>query len=247
VNLTHRSRRRLAVALGAAGLAAATAVAATAGGSWSLFSATASPPTPQNFQAGTVVLDLGSAGSSTGDALTIGVGNMAPGNTVARAVTLTNAGTLPLASIAFAVSSPTTPSSTCTTTACPLAFGGVLVAGGTSGGASTNPLLGTSTSASLQIEVQSCPTSWSATALSDGGYSYTCSGTTTTLVPQEPVGDALSAPVTWTSGLNALNPGGVDYLLVTVSLPTSAPNSDQGLSATLTYAFEGTQAAVGAA
>lgn len=237
MNLTHRSRRRLAVALAAAGVAGATAVAATAGGSWSLFSATASPPTPQNFQAGTVVLDLGSAGSSTGDALTIGVGNMAPGNTVARAVTLTNAGTLPLASIAFAVSSPTTTGA---------AYVGSSGAGG-QGGTSTNPLLGTSTSASLQIEVQSCPTSWSATALSDGGYSYTCSGTTTTLVPQEPVGDALTTPVTWTSGLNALNPGGVDYLLVTVSLPTSAPNSDQGLSATLTYAFEGTQAAVGAA
>lgn len=44
-------------------------------------------------------------------------------------------------------------------------------------------------------------------------------------------------------GLNALTAAGTDYLRVTLTLPSTAPNSFQGLSSTVSYAFTGTQRA----
>ena len=39
----------------------------------------------------------------------------------------------------------------------------------------------------------------------------------------------------------SLNPGGTDYLAITISLPTSADNTFQGKSAALSLTFTGTQ------
>ena len=43
------------------------------------------------------------------------------------------------------------------------------------------------------------------------------------------------------TGLNSMNAGGVDNLNFTVSLPTSAGNTFQGLSAPLSITFTGVQ------
>jgi hypothetical protein len=208
-------------AMGAAGLLALVGITE---GAYSTFNSTTSPPSPQNLSTGTVVISLGSG--SSGDALTIGATNVAPGDTIQREVVLQNTGTLPLASIDFGVSGDT-----------------------------SNPLNQTSGTSSLQIEVQSCSTNWTASPLADGGYSYTCSGTTSTVLPQEALGTAIADspsstqsssssnnPSVWTSGLHSLQPNSSpDYLVVTLSLPADAPTSDQGLSDSLTYSFVGVQ------
>jgi hypothetical protein len=212
----HRSVRKK-VAASAAGVVGAglLAVGLVSAPGFSLFNSAASPSSPESVSTGTVAISLGSAGSSTGDALTVGASNLAPGDTVERAATLNNGGSLPLANITLTVA----PSAS-----------NALVTDATDG---------------LQFEVQSCPSAWSSTALSDGGWSYTCSGTPTTVVASEAVA-SISSPINLT-GLNSAAPGGTDYLMATLTLPTSAPNSFQGLSNSLTYTFTGVQQPGGAA
>lgn len=212
----NRSLRKK-VAASAAGVIGAglLAVGLVSAPGFSLFNAAASPSAPENLSTGTVAISLGTAGSSTGDALTVGAANLAPGDTVERAATLTNGGSLPLADITLTV----TPSGS-----------NALVTDATNG---------------LQFEVQSCPSAWSSTALSDGGWSYSCSGTPTTVVASEAVA-SITSPITLT-GLNSTAPAGTDYLMATLSLPTSAPNSFQGLNDSLTYSFTGVQQPGGAA
>jgi spore coat-associated protein N len=94
----------------------------------------------------------------------------------------------------------------------------------------------------LTASIASCSVAWTATALSSGGYTYSCSGTTTTVMAATSVNALLSTPVAL-SPVNSINPGGNDYLVVTLTLPSSAPNSDQGLSDSLTYNFNGVQQA----
>jgi hypothetical protein len=47
--------------------------------------------------------------------------------------------------------------------------------------------------------------------------------------------------------LNALAAGGTDHLQVVLTLPSTADNSFQGKTSTVTYQFTGTQRAAGAA
>jgi hypothetical protein len=79
----------------------------------------------------------------------------------------------------------------------------------------------------LQLALKSCAVAWTAT--------NTCAS-----------GEALlsTGPVVGTRTLvnpAALNPGATDYLAFTVSLPTSADNTFQGKSTTLSLTFTGTQ------
>ncbi len=79
----------------------------------------------------------------------------------------------------------------------------------------------------LQLGIQSCSVAWTGS---------TCSGTSHTVVP---AGSAVGM-------INLANPfslaaGATDYLSVTISLPTTADNSFQGKSASLSLVFTGTQ------
>jgi hypothetical protein len=88
----------------------------------------------------------------------------------------------------------------------------------------------------LQLAVRKCSVAWTQTGTAQAP-SYSCSGTQTTI---------LSGPAINTAGLNnpaALIAGGSDYLTFTVSLPSTAGNSFQGLSAQLNLVFTGTQRA----
>lgn len=102
--------------------------------------------------------------------------------------------------------------------------------------ASPSSALDTDATNGLQMTVQSCPTAWT-----EGGtapaYTYTCSGTATTVLASRPVIGA-NIPLT---GLNSLTAGGTDNLVVTLTFPTSAPNSFQGLSDTIGFSFTGVQ------
>jgi predicted ribosomally synthesized peptide with SipW-like signal peptide len=100
--------------------------------------------------------------------------------------------------------------------------------------ATAGSILTTDTVNGLQLSLKSCSVAWT-----QGGTAaaptYTCAGTTQTLA---------NGPAVTTIGLPnpaALNAGGTDHLVFTVSLPASADNTFQGKSASLSLSFTGIQ------
>ena len=99
--------------------------------------------------------------------------------------------------------------------------------------ATASSILDTDRSSGLQLKVQRCSAAWSG---GDGAWS--CPGTAGTLYSGPMV---VTRPL---AGAASLNPGGVDHLLLTASLPASANGSDyQGRSSTLGLVFDGVQRA----
>jgi Camelysin metallo-endopeptidase len=101
--------------------------------------------------------------------------------------------------------------------------------------AGSSNLLTTDATNGLQLAVRRCSVPWTQTTTSPGP-AYGCSGTETTLF-SGPIGGSrtLASPA-------SLNPGGKDYLVFTISLPTSAGNGFQGLGTTVNLTFTGSQA-----
>jgi spore coat-associated protein N len=102
--------------------------------------------------------------------------------------------------------------------------------------ASPSSLLDTDTTNGLQMVIDKCSQAWT-----EAGppYTYTCGGTTSTVLASRAViGSNLAL-----SNLSALTSGATDHLRVTLTLPSAAPNSFQNQSSTITYAFTGTQRA----
>ncbi|WP_369137053.1 TasA family protein [Modestobacter versicolor] len=101
--------------------------------------------------------------------------------------------------------------------------------------ATTSSLLDTDKVNGLQLTVTSCPVVWTE-SVANGVATYTCSAPTTTLV----TGSAVKANAALTN-VAAVNPKGVDHLVVTLSLPTSADNNFQNKTSALSLTFSGTQ------
>ena len=102
--------------------------------------------------------------------------------------------------------------------------------------ATTSSLLDTDATNGLQVKIEKCSTAWTESGTAPA-YTYSCSGTkTTALASQQIIGSNLAL-----TGLSALTAGGVDYLMVTVSLPTTADNTFQSKSSVVNFAFTGTQ------
>src|SRR5216684_426968 len=102
--------------------------------------------------------------------------------------------------------------------------------------ATTSSLLDTDTTNGLQMVIDKCSVAWTET----GGppYTYTCSGTTSSVLASLPVIGSNLAPSTINLG------AGVDnFLRVTLTLPSGAPNSLQSQSSTIQYSFTATQRA----
>ncbi len=102
--------------------------------------------------------------------------------------------------------------------------------------ASPSSLLDTDATNGLQMVVDKCSQAWT-----EAGppYTYTCGGTTSTVLASRPViGSNLSL-----SNLSVTAPSATDHLRVTLTLPSGADNTFQNQSSTLTYAFTGTQRA----
>jgi spore coat-associated protein N len=102
--------------------------------------------------------------------------------------------------------------------------------------ASPSSLLDTDTTNGLQMVIDKCSQAWT-----EAGppYTYTCGGTTSTVLASRAViGSNLAL-----SNLSALTSGATDHLRVTLTLPSAAPNSFQNQSSTIIYAFTGTQRA----
>jgi len=93
----------------------------------------------------------------------------------------------------------------------------------------------------LQMVVQRCSVAWTE-AGSSPAYTYTCGGTTTTLVTSRNV---LTTTALSLTGLTALNSGAslptTDYLVIALTLPTSSLAVDQSAQSVINYTFTGVQ------
>lgn len=104
--------------------------------------------------------------------------------------------------------------------------------------ASPSSLLDSDVTNGLQMVIDKCSLAWVEAGTSPA-FTYTCAGTTSSVLVSSPVigaGRALSS-------LAALTSAGVDHLRVTLTFPSAAPNTLQGLTSTITYLFTGTQRA----
>jgi len=102
--------------------------------------------------------------------------------------------------------------------------------------ATVGSVLTTDTVNGLQLSLKSCSVAWTQGGTASAP-TYTCGGTTTTLVNGPAV---TSMPLANPASINA---GGKDFLVFSVSLPTSADNTFQGKTATLSLSFTGVQRA----
>jgi hypothetical protein len=100
--------------------------------------------------------------------------------------------------------------------------------------ATAGSVLTTDTTNGLQLTVKKCSVPWTQGGTAQAP-TYACSGTETL------VGSGPAVSNVTVNGAAALNAGGTDYLTFSISLPTSADNSFQGKSASLSLTFTGTQ------
>jgi spore coat-associated protein N len=167
---------------------------------------TSSASVEQSISSGTVTIALGSTGTAN-NRLDIGATGLVPGDTIQRAVNVSNTGNQDFASISLSTT------------------------------ASPSSLLDTDATNGLQMLIERCSVAWT-----EGGsapaYTYTCSGTTSTVLGSRAI---IGSAMAFSNLL--LTSGSTNNLRVTVSLPSSAGNTLQGLSSTIPYVFTGTQRA----
>jgi spore coat-associated protein N len=167
---------------------------------------TSSASVDQSLSSGTVTIALGSTGTAN-NRLDIGATGLVPGDTIQRAVNVSNTGNQDFASISLTTS------------------------------ASPSSLLDTDATDGLQMLIERCSVAWT-----EGGsapaYTYTCSGTTSTVLSSRAI---IGSAMAFSNVL--LTSGSTNNIRVTVSLPSTAGNTLQGRSSTITYAFTGTQRA----
>lgn len=106
--------------------------------------------------------------------------------------------------------------------------------------ATTSSALDTDATNGLEMKVDKCSVAWVESLTTP--YTYTCAGTTSSVLAYTPVTTIKATPASL-SGLSALTAGASDNLVATVRLPSAAGNSLQGLSSTLSISFTGTQRA----
>ena len=101
--------------------------------------------------------------------------------------------------------------------------------------ATVSSLLDTDATNGLQMILDKCSVAWTE-AGSSPAYTYTCSGTTTSvLTTRAVIGTNLTLNnMTTTAGAD-------NFLRARLTLPSSAPNTLQGQSSTISYAFTATQ------
>jgi hypothetical protein len=90
------------------------------------------------------------------------------------------------------------------------------------------------------MTIDKCSTAWTEAGTAPA-YTYTCSGTTSTVLTSRAVIGANLA----LSNLASLTPGSTDHLRVTLALPMAAPNTMQNQASTVSYNFVGTQRVAG--
>jgi predicted ribosomally synthesized peptide with SipW-like signal peptide len=103
--------------------------------------------------------------------------------------------------------------------------------------ATTSTALDTDTTNGLQMVVDKCSQAWTE---SGPPYTYTCGGTTSSVVASRPV---VGSNISMSNVSDLLTTGTTDHLRLTLTLPSAAPNSLESLSSTIQYTFSGTQRA----
>ena len=196
--------RRVSVApmMATVGLIGVTA-AVVGGLAFATFTSTTS--VTQNVNSGTVAF-ASLTPSGTGQRLSVAATDIAPGDTLQRAVTLTNTGSINMDASAVRLTTSATTSS-------------LLDTGGNG----------------LTMTIDKCSVAWTESAFP---YTYTCGGTTTTVLASSPVigtNVALANIVT--------TPATPNHLRVTLTLPTAADNTYQNQTSVISYSFAGTQRA----
>ena len=102
--------------------------------------------------------------------------------------------------------------------------------------ASPSSLLDTDATNGLQMAIDKCSVAWTE-AGSSPAFTYTCGGTTTSvLASQAVIGSAISL-----ANLSSLTAGSTDRLRLTLTLPSGAGNTFQNITSTISYGFTGTQ------
>ena len=101
--------------------------------------------------------------------------------------------------------------------------------------ASASSALDTDATDGLLIAIDKCSVAWTE---SGPPYTYTCGGSTSTVLASSPVIGSNVALSNLT-----LTAGSTDHLRVTVTLPSTAGNTFQNLSSTVGYTFTGVQRA----
>jgi predicted ribosomally synthesized peptide with SipW-like signal peptide len=101
--------------------------------------------------------------------------------------------------------------------------------------ASASSALDTDATDGLHVAIDKCSVAWTE---SGPPYTYTCGGSTSTVLASSPVIGSNVALSNLT-----LTAGSTDHLRVTVTLPSTAGNSLQNLSSTVGYTFTGVQRA----
>lgn len=104
--------------------------------------------------------------------------------------------------------------------------------------ASPSSLLDTDTTNGLQMVIDKCSVAWT-----EAGppYTYTCSGSTSSVVASRAV---IGSNISMSNVSDLLTAGtGPDHLRLTLTLPSGAGNTLESLSSTITYTFTGTQRA----
>ncbi len=190
---------------------AVVGIAAAMAGLGTFATFTRSTSASHTISSGPVSIALGATGAA--NRLTVGASNVVPGDTIQRAADLINNGGASADNLSGIV---------LTTTASP------------------SSLLDTEATNGLQMTIEKCSVPWTESGTAPA-YTYTCSGTTSTVLASRAVIGA-SLPL---SGLASLTTGATDHLRVTLTLPTAAPNTMQGLTSTISYNFVGTQRVAG--
>lgn len=166
----------------------------------------------QQISAGTVDVNLA---TGAGNRLSVVADGLVPGDTVERRVRLTNSGSENLSTLTLTTQ------------------------------ATTSSSLNTDTTDGLQMKIEKCAGALGWSEQGSGPYTYTCDeasagddgGSRTTVLARRPiVGSGIAL-----SNIGALTAGGSDDMVVTVDLPTDAPNSMQGQSSVVQYTFNATQ------
>ncbi|WP_284983421.1 TasA family protein [Arthrobacter sp. efr-133-TYG-118] len=153
------------------------------------------------------IVNIALGASGTANRLSVAASGLVPGDTVQRVATLSNA-----------TGNQSLSAITLTTTAAPTS------------------LLDTSTTMGLQVAVDDCSVAWTEAGTAPA-YTYTCSGTTTSVLASRPV---IGADLTL-ANLTSVTAGHTDNLRVTLTLPSTADNTLQNQSSTIAFNFTGTQ------
>lgn len=102
--------------------------------------------------------------------------------------------------------------------------------------ATTSSKLDSDATNGLQLTVKSCPTAWTVAGTAPA-YTYSCSGSVSTVLASRPV---IGSNVALTN-LKSLTPNATDHLVATMSFPSQAGNDLQNQSSALTFTFTGVQ------